>query len=53
MANVLLLLSGNNQGGYDVVCKVQIEGSIASQTPLSWWGKHQRRIISQKHVSNI
>jgi hypothetical protein len=39
MANVLPLLNGNNQGGYGVVCKVQIERFNCTPNTIELVGK--------------
>jgi hypothetical protein len=33
--------------------KCELKGSITSQTPLSWRGRHLKWMINEKHTNNI
>jgi hypothetical protein len=33
--------------------RCELKGSITSQAPLSWWGRHLKWMINEKHTNNI
>jgi hypothetical protein len=53
MTNVLPLLSGNNQSGYGVVCKVQIERFNCIPNTIELVGKTPKTNNKPKNVSNV
>jgi hypothetical protein len=43
----------DNQGGYDVVHKVQIERLNHIPSTIELVGKHPKQMINRKHTNNI
>ncbi len=53
ITNVLPLFGMDNQGGYDVVHKVQIERLNHIPNTIVLGGKHPKQMINRKHTNNI